>query len=193
MMREIPVKHFYTTPLAIFSLAIVMVWCLADFAERFMPGESSGRISSGRLSSLETEIFSIEPPHGNGVLAQYRSYLQQDTTSNQQIVELGMSAEEQSKQAGDLATMYIGDRKLELKAVVSDAKQQTSPLVVLILVSNVKTGDSEIERFSDRADVYGYQLRVLRNTQVELVRRKPSDGPAATEQVIRLTMFETSE
>ncbi|MCJ8294471.1 MAG: hypothetical protein MJK15_08705, partial [Colwellia sp.] len=114
---------------------------------------------------------------------------------------------QQAKQQGQLSRFFIGDNMLELKAIISNTtKNSTSSvaendktdalsknenskaskeLTVLLLVTNAKNNQSAIERFNNQADVYGYQLNILQNTQVVLTKKS-----AQGQQKVILTMYE---
>jgi len=182
-------KRLLTNKLAIIVMVLTLFWLMLDSFSRF-----SNKASSNIVEEVNTNITPLALPVLSRELVAQLS-LKYKQYSTEKAVDLkGLSAEEQAKQQGLLKSLFIGDNKLVLKAVIQytadnsaasrQAATEQTPLIALIQVTNVKTGQSGIEKFKNNQQVYGYQLTIEKNTQVVLTKQIEQ-----TKQTIILTMY----
>ena len=187
-------------------LLLTLVWVLVDAKQRLFNDDENNN-KQQQLS----EVVGASLPVANAVLLQeltsLLNFYQENDKRDASAATNVLSAEQQAKQQGQLSRFFIGDNMLELKAIISNTtKNSTSSvaendktdalsknenskaskeLTVLLLVTNAKNNQSAIERFNNQADVYGYQLNILQNTQVVLTKKS-----AQGQQKVILTMYE---
>jgi len=103
-----------------------------------------------------------------------------------------MSAAEQEKQQGELVSLFVGDNKLKLKAVVRYNKKSAEntgdhAYYALIETENLIKGERVVKKYQPKDDVFGYQLIIKQNQQVQLVAKK-----AGVQRIINLVMYQKS-
>jgi len=166
--------------LALGSAVLCMLFLVTDFNERFIVETDSKKLS---LESINvTELPSVKL--NDNVLTKTQTLLTPFITKEpDKLKEIeGMSLDEQAKQQGELTDLFINNNKLTLKAIIVDKSQRKNQLQALILVTDVKTNISKIEKFSHLNTVYGYNISIENNNQVTLSR-------AETAQEVILKMY----
>lgn len=172
-----------TDKLVQIALLLATLWCLTDFINSMVSGSSKG-VSLEKFADPNVVYQSFSEAEHNSLVERYSLFTpteneQQETTKAQQ----GMSLEEQQKQQGLMQSAFISDYKIALKAVVSNTV--TAEKQVLLQVENIKTGEINIERFSETEQVYGFDLKVLKATQISLSKTNADNS----QQKIILTMY----
>ncbi len=170
------------------TLVLVIIWCLFDALNRFsddaIQNNDTGTIVN--VSALSTPQLN-EQTFSN-IYKSYQQYV--NKKSDVQTKQKGLSAEEQAKQQGELTSFFVGDNKLQLKAVI---QSQSQGLIALIQSENIDSGIKAIEKFSQNTLVYGYTLTIEKNTQVKLTKQKNKNDESGQEQTkpqeILLTMY----
>lgn len=104
-----------------------------------------------------------------------------------------MSVAEQEKQQGELRSLFVGDNQLKLKAVVSYNVQQENNALekayyALIEVKDLTKGERVVQKYQHKDDVFGYQLIIKQNQQVQLVAQS---GEA--KRIINLVMYQITK
>ena len=204
MLNEI--KTLLTNRLAVLIILLTLLWSAVDSSSRLFAIKTN--------SAAKSKTFKVAPlimPQPSSQLvarlsAAYKRYRRdnKDAISHQQ----GLSLAEQAKQRGELKKLFIGDNKLELKAVLSVAltkktmqqtlskKLDTQQLNALIAITNIKTGKQKIEKHSNNSLLYGYLLTIKNNTQVVLTKRVLTDNQSIKPELaqhIVLTMYKSSQ
>jgi len=134
-----------------------------------------------RLS--DADIVSIEKA--------YENFEHSEELKQAEKVQL-MSAAEQEKQQGELVSLFVGDNKLKLKAVVRYNKQSAEntgdhAYYALIETENLTKGERVVQKYQHKDDIFGYQLIIKQNQQVQLVAKK-----AGVQRIINLVMYQKS-
>jgi len=159
-------KSFLSNKIVVVTFLITLLWIIFDVSQRF-----TGQIIK---KQQRQEQVAIQPLHNPSISAQaltelkkiYQQYRQNETTKSTNTDVL--SAEQQAKQQGALKALYIGDNKLELKAIINSIVASKTQRLAMIKVTNTKTMQASLERFKHLETVYGYQLNVIDNRQVQL-------------------------
>ena len=163
-------KPFFLQPLPIISGLLVSVWIFTDFSERFLLDKNSKAKSDINFEQSQLHPINISNEQQQSIISLYKEYKSEDKNGSSTKPEEGLSAEAQQQQRGILNQVFAGDKKLQLKAVIANDNQQLSLLKALLLVSDIKTGESNIEQFVNNTQLYGYTLTIDNNTQVTLSR-----------------------
>ncbi|MEW6989436.1 hypothetical protein AADZ91_01995 [Colwelliaceae bacterium 6441] len=77
----------------------------------------------------------------------------------------------EANQKGVLTTVFSGNNKLELKAVVDNKANGQNPISILILVTNIKGNKSSIKTFTKADQIYGFTIKEIKDTRVLLERK----------------------
>ncbi|CAH9052736.1 hypothetical protein PSECIP111951_00679 [Pseudoalteromonas holothuriae] len=175
----------YTSPTIVKLAALLTcVICLVDATQRF---------DIAQRESVGTRHLELSPlPQSNKlaiaekqrIMAFYDKYQEEtDPLSTLESLKV-LSDEEQENQNGVLEQLYVGDKKLTLRAVVrSETKTSGQTVLALIEVTNIATNaNAAVKRFKVGELVFGYYLDNITSTQVQLSR-------AQTGQQILLTMY----
>lgn len=191
-MNTLSLKH----KLSIVTIFLTLAWVVTDVSTR-LKREYQLKVDNSEIAEiLPLQLPLLDNQMVNLLSESYSQYKTIEAVeSNKQP---GMSAQEQKNQQGELQSLFIGDNKLQLKAVMkgltvgnsksistSNSKSDTlnkSALTALILTTDVKTGQKKIEKFENNSQMYGYYLSIEKNTQVILSNEK-------TQQEIILTMY----
>ena len=181
-MSQLTLFQLLTNKLGIAVIIISLLWSIADFADRIAS-------NNDKISKLteKPELTALHLPmlNANEVEKLSTSYLKYDQAKNEAPEkQQGMSLAEQAKQQGELKSLFIGDNKLQLKAVIKSNSENSKALHALILIKNVKTGEQSIEKYGQGSKVHGYQLAIAKNTQVILSK----DNEQGQQEII-LTMY----
>jgi len=168
----------FTSKLGITISLLSFIFIVTDVNQRF----ANNHVTKMRdeVAYSTGEITSPQLTHHNAKKLETFINKYQTTVVATPKQAIGMSDKDQNKQNGLLNTLYIDDNKLQLKAVIQTNKENQHQLQTLLLITNVINGEQNIEKFSNHASVYGYQLTIEKNTQVSLVRNA---------QTIILTMY----
>ena len=186
-----PLKVMLSNKLTQVTLALVILWCFFDALERFSDKAIKSNHSTNAITLSALSAPQLSERTFNDINKNYQQDLNKDQTA---ITQQGLSAEEQAKQQGELKSFFIGDNKLQLKAVIQNEPQ---PVVALIQIENINSGIKKIEAFSQKQLVYGYTLTIEKNTQVKLTKQKSKNKNINDEsgqdqpkpQAIILTMY----
>jgi hypothetical protein len=179
-----------TSKLSLLIIVLTLFWVISDIQQRLLTNSSV----ENKLATMQ-QVKVLPLPKANKALQEQLSSAMSPYATNAKTADESlniMTDEQQSKQQGDMSTLFVGDQSIELKAVISDfsivgqaneVDNQDKRLTALLLVTNLKTNTSTIERFTNQMDVYGYTLTILQNTQVLL-------SHDAHQQDVTLTMYE---
>lgn len=174
----------FKSKLTIGIALMVSLWVLTDVNSRFVNKDKILPKSSVRNINDKFNLPQLNAHHMNTLQETYAKY--QTDGLSAETNNKKMSAEEQKKQNGLLNALYIDGNKLQLKAVMENKtalnKSEKVQLQVLLLITNVDTGDKKVEKFTNQSLVYGYQLQIEKNTQVTLTKKQ-------NKQKITLTMY----
>jgi hypothetical protein len=159
-------KLLLSNKVVLVTFIVTLLWVMFDVNERF-----TGQVMKKQQKHEQVAILPLHNPSiSDQTLAElkksYQQYRQNETTKSTSSDIL--SAEQQAKQQGELKALYIGDNKLELKAIINSIVASKTQRLAMIKVTNVKTTQASLERFEHLDDVYGYQLAITNNRQVQL-------------------------
>jgi len=180
-------KAMFSNKLTRITIVLVILWCFFDALNRFTDtainsNDSDNAVTIAVLSAPQLSEYAF-----NELNKSYLQYISK--TVDEKSTQVGLTAAEQAKQQGELKSFFVGDNKLQLKAVLkvnnvdSSASSGAAELNALILITDVKSGQAKIEKFAHNSNVYGYNLNIVKGTQVSL-----SKGQGLHE--ITLTMYE---
>jgi len=196
-MMNTQLKKLFNQKVIIFSLIIISLWMVSDFSERFVSHKKNNNIKTDVTTLSELAPVGITQQQKQQIITLYQKYRTEADSDKNNKSQISLTKEQQEKQQGLLQHMFVGDNKIELKAIVSrgvNAQQQA-----LLLVSNTITGSRKIEAFINNSQVYGYQLKITKSTQVILTRlsgvsndneQTPNTELPKAKQVITLTMYQ---
>ena len=195
-------KSLITNKVAFLVILLTLLWCVADSRTRLLINNNNTQIKTTGFTAVALTL----PQPSEQLIAKlnvaYQKYHQK--INNDIIREQGLSEAEQAKQHGVLKKVFIGDLKLELKAVISvlnnpgeDHKGVASltnktQYVALIAITNVKSGKQKIKKFSNNSYAYDYLLTINKNTQVVLTK-KASEQRQNDKQKIVLQMYQSGK
>jgi len=191
--------HWYKrNKLFIVSLLVVLVFITLLDVGRLTPTTDSmqkkilmNRVESLMLPELSREDFTL-------IESSYKNFEQKKELKQTGQTQL-MSAVEQEKQQGELVSLFVGDNKLKLKAVVSYNTQSVSyntqsenkavehSYYALIEVANLIKDERVVQKYQHKDDVFGYQLIIKQNKQVQLVAQNDE-----LKRIINLVMYQKS-
>lgn len=172
----------YNNKINLFILFISLLWVSVDINQRFFlkPSNYQSNNAVENIRSLHIPLLSKATTKKlEQTIAPYDQI--EKTKTQQNNTNQKMSAEQQALQTGELKTVYIGENKIELKAIISNklsitnksknkgVSKKTSQSA-LLQVYNSSNQQSSIEEYANYADVYGFQLTILGNTQVQLIK-----------------------
>jgi hypothetical protein len=162
----------------IFSLVIGSFWPIADYISRFSNNSnnknkalviaSPQRLANSRLLAQEIELLDIA----------YEKYQAKPDKIKVELNNEKMTETEQLKQNGLLNEVFAGNNILKLKAIIDNGKGQSA----LIAITNIETNETELKSYQQGQILFGYQLAINTNTQVDLMNNK-------TKQLINLSMY----
>jgi len=186
----VELKAMFSNKLTRITVVLVILWCFFDALNRF-----SGQTIDSKGADNAITIAALSAPQlsertFSELNKSYQQYISK--TVDQKSTQVGLTAAEQAKQQGELKSFFIGDNKLQLKAVIQN---QPKNLIALIQVESITSGIKTIEKFSQNTLVYGYELTIEKNTQVKLTKKKSKNynaesGPEQSNpQEIILTMY----
>lgn len=182
-------NNLITNKLGLLVIVLTFLWVTADFNSRLT--------TSTNLQDKNTLIGSVTPlPLPNlsresvlSLAMAYKKY-QTDNDVKVPVKSVGMSEQQQAEQKGELNSLFIGDNKLNLKAIINrnavkhNSATKSKNLVALILIKNLVSAKSEIKQFSHNAQVQGFVLTIDKNTQVNFTKQLETG-----EQKVTLTMY----
>lgn len=193
--------YILRSKLSLFVLLLTLFLVIIDAKKRFF-GDDINNNKQQTVSALPI----LPLPKANAELQQevdreFKSYQENDMQDADKALSL-MGVEEQAKQQGELTKLFAGDNIIELKAVIintkpnrlkspilnSEPSKLAEDLTVLLLVTNAKSNNSVIERFTNQDDVYGYKLNIIENTQITLIKNNEQG-----QQKVVLTMYEKNK
>ncbi|SFC52318.1 hypothetical protein [Pseudoalteromonas denitrificans] len=184
------IQNLITNKLGLFVIVLTSLWIATDINSRLsITSETANR------NTLIDAVVAFKPPqlskvHFLDLKMAYKKY-QSENVDSKPIQNIGMSEQDQARQKGELSNLFIGENKLTLKAVInrniseSNTTVKAKQLVALILIENVKSGESEIKRFSHNDQMQGFVLTIDKNTQVNFTKRLKGG-----EQKVTLTMYD---
>lgn len=196
-------KNLFNRKLTLASIILTSLWMIDDFSQRFTEASKRKNMNVDQTILTELTPTGITEQQKNQIITLYQQY-RINAADNIPKKQQGLTAKQQTQQQGLLKQLFIGDYKLELKAVISKASEGENSIELnsaraLLRVSNIISGDVKIEAFANYSQVFGYRMLIEKNTQVTLSRLLPTDEAAqadggaqtvATEQVITLTMYQ---
>jgi hypothetical protein len=190
------IKHsmhtVFLNKLGVAVLLLTLLWVVIDAKQRLFSNQQGVQ-----SLQLPTSVSTLALPKANeplvqaltNTLAPYQDKNSENSNSN--INQL-MTLEQQAQQSGDLSQLFVGDKTLALKALITktidsaNTSAQNQLQKALLLVTHIPTNESVIESFENKANVYGYQLSILTNNQIMLTKEN-----AQSTQQVTLTLYET--
>jgi hypothetical protein len=182
----------FLNKLGLAVLLLTLLWVVIDAKQRFFAEPKTAQ-------SLQppTSVSTLVLPKTNeplvqaltNTLAPYQDKNSENSNSN---TNQRMTLEQQAQQSGDLSQLFVGDKTLALKALITktidsaNTSAQNQLQKALLLVTHIPTNESVIESFENKANVYGYQLSILSNNQIMLTKEN-----AQSTQQVTLTLYET--
>ncbi|MDX2369997.1 MAG: hypothetical protein QNK36_16605 [Colwellia sp.] len=170
-----------TNKVVLFTLVVTLVWIIFDVNQRFL--------GQAKTKTAKQEQVSIKPMHLPNASAQNiaeltERYLQYRSNDSEKKTAIDvLSAEQQAKQQGELKALFIGDNKLELKAIFNSIVSKKAQRIVMLKVTNIKSNQQSLESYGHLDNVYGYQLNVIDNHHIEL------NNLSNKKQLIGLSMY----
>ena len=165
--------------------AFALLWLISDFSTRFI-SEQQSRSQESSYKLTDISIPKLSEQQVSSIIELFSPYRipTEEAADKDKVADATsvMSKEAQAGQSGELSELFVDDNKLMLKGVIGN--QDSNNRVALIQVTNSTNNESKLERFSQPGKVYGYDLTILTNTKVKLVR-----VAGEQEQVIVLTLF----
>jgi len=175
-----------TSKTAIVVIIVTLSWVGADVSERLFQGSQKNTHNDNPFNVQPMKLPSVTEETLVQIEQGYEKY--RTTSTEKKADSAGMSIEEQAKQTGELKSVFIGNKKLELKAVLTEEskinQKNEKKQSVLLQVIDTEKDTSVIEKFSNLDSVYGFQLEVISNTQVQLTKQNND-----LQQKIMLTMY----
>ncbi len=178
----------WTEPFSIMTIIIMLLWLIFDFSERFIASRNK-LISPGiRFEEIQRKTLTISSDQKTEILSLYSQYTLEKQANQSIGMEKGLSIEKQILQNGELDQLFAGDIKIELKAIITDSRPNTSDFKVMLQILTISTGERKIETYANGGDVYGYTLQVEENTQITLSRINRIEERDVLQKVV-LTMY----
>ncbi|OUL57635.1 hypothetical protein [Pseudoalteromonas ulvae] len=147
--------------LCIASISALLI--LNDFNQRFISTDQHKTTTIEIELPQALQVPLLSQASFDALQLMYGSFQSEETEQNTQPGTAIPTAEQQAAQQGRLLTVFAGDNALTLKAVINDAQQY-----VLIAQKNLKTGQQEVVKYANGAELSGYVISVQSNIQVEL-------------------------
>lgn len=182
----------FLNKLGLAVLLLTLLWVVIDAKQRFFAEPKTAQ-------SLQppTSVSTLVLPKTNESLVQALTntlapYQDKNSENSNSKTNQQMTLEQQAQQSGDLSQLFVGDKTLALKALITktidsaNTSAQTQQQKALLLVTHIPTNESVIESFENKANVYGYQLSILTNNQIMLTKEN-----AQSTQQVTLTLYET--
>jgi hypothetical protein len=189
------IKHsmhtVFLNKLGVAVLLLTLLWVVIDAKQRLFSNQQGAQ-------SLQppTSVSTLALPKANKPLVQALTislapYQDKNSENSNSKTNQQMTLEQQAQQSGDLSQLFVGDKTLALKALITktidsaNTSAQTQQQKALLLVTHTPTNESVIESFENKANVYGYQLSILSNNRVMLTKEN-----AQSTQQVTLTLYE---
>jgi hypothetical protein len=189
------IKHsmhtVFLNKLGLAVLLLTLLWVVIDAKQRLFSNQQGAQ-------SLQppTSVSTLALPKANESLVQALTntlapYQDKNSENSNSKTNQQMTLEQQAQQSGDLSQLFVGDKTLALKALITktidsaNTSAQTQQQKALLLVTHTQTNESVIESFENKANVYGYQLSILSNNRVMLTKEN-----AQSTQQVTLTLYE---
>jgi hypothetical protein len=190
------IKHsmhtVFLNKLGVAVLLLTLLWVVIDAKQRLFSNQQGAQ-------SLQppTSVSTLALPKTNESLVQALTntlapYQDKNSENSNSKTNQQMTLEQQAQQSGDLSQLFVGDKTLALKALITktidsaNTSAQNQLQKALLLVTHTPTNESVIESFENKANVYGYQLSILSNNRVMLTKEN-----AQSTQQVTLTLYET--
>jgi len=191
-VTAIELRAMFSNKLITITVILVILWCFFDALNRFTDKSINSNDADNAVTIAALSAPQLSERTFSEINKSYQQYISK--TVDEKSTQVGLTAAEQAKQQGELKSFFIGDNKLQLKAVIQN---QPKNLIALIQVENITSGIKTIEKFSQNTLVYGYQLTIEKNTQVKLTKQKSksknhnaeSGQEQSNPQEIILTMY----
>jgi hypothetical protein len=180
------IKQPYWNKFSLLVTVVTTIWLCSDFSSRILSQQQQQNRAQVEFNIATLTLPNLPEKVVNELALAYKNIKpEKDQTKNK--VEL-MSAQQQAQQQGKLQSVFAGDKKLQLKAVIQQKQINGADYLALLSVTDQLSGKIEIKSYGQLADVFGYQLKIDKNTLVHL--QKTSEFG---EQKITLLMFQMAE
>ena len=193
-MKIVRVLSLPSSKTVMVVIAVTLLWVSSDVNERLFQHRQQNGQNVNRADVKVMMLPSVTTKTLAEIKQRYEKYRQASAEKTPAEMAITMSMEEQAKQTGELKTVFIGNKKLALKAVLSIIsiektinRTKKSTQSVLFQITDSESNTAVIEKFTNLAMVYGFQLKVINNTQVQLTKQNYGQ-----QQKIILTMYTPS-
>jgi hypothetical protein len=176
------IKLIFTNKVAIITVLLTVLWISTDVSQRLVNEPKQNSRSSNVLDVKAFFLPNVPMQTAAQIKQAYKKYRTEVASVPAPLS--GMTAAEQSQQTGELPALFVGEHKLVLKAIVHNEQQRSA----LMQITNIKDKSLRVEKFNDLGDVYGFQLQVINNTQVQLSKQNVNER-----QLITLTMYKLEQ
>lgn len=189
-MRNIVVKHVLRQPVVVFSLLVTFLWVLTDASNRLVHQSKQSTQSSNAQASVVVPAMQLSSAEHQFISQQFERFKRDEDAEPEAQTQL--TAEQQLAQQGLMQQVFVNNKKLILKAVITEqvnaSKKQEAKAYALINVTDQKTGESKLIKAANNQQIESFTLTISTSTQVELVRNNPQG-----EQRINLTMYRVAD
>ena len=192
-LKSTIISYYKTNRFSLLTALIMVVLLFLLDMSRFQSTDNLHK-KTRPLNNIDTLTLPVLTNEAFALIEKTYEKFQQDVNVLQNTKTQVMSAEQQEKQQGELVSVFVGDNQLKLKAVVSynespqsDTSKQA--FYALIKVINLTKGDSVIQKYFQGEDVFGYQLVIEQNQQVQLIAHVDEQGNK-TKRTINLRMYQ---
>lgn len=187
-------SEIFKSNTSIVAFIITLLWAVSDYSSRIIYDGESATENNGNKQIMALNSPTISEPlkqHINQLYARH----EKDNPENEVEIKAteknkGLSEEEQALQAGELKTVFAGDKKLQLRAVLMAENILDGQLIIdkkiLLQVTSLDNSYNKIETYTNHDTIYGFKMSIINNTQVLLVKTLDKLGK---QQTITLSMY----
>lgn len=162
-------------------LKLVVVFCLLfavkDWADRILVQEEATQAAQNDSGVKPSVPVSLTELQADAILSRFSQYIDQALPKAEVIKELALDF--QRNQEGELSSLFSGNKKLELKAVISDGNAKYA----LLKSTNMESGEQEMLRIYEGQSMIRYKLQNLSIANADFISE---DG-----KQVSLKMFDT--
>ena len=150
-------------------IVLTTLWAADHAANQFAAPNSDKGKYNGQNSYQPLPLPQIAPDIRDKL---QQLYVQYDSSEPQDAVPTTTARIDETAQHGAMQEMFAEGNRLQLKAVVQDNDQRYGDAYALIAVTNPDSRQSEVIKYRHGDSVFGFQLTLVNNTQVQLSKSK---------------------
>lgn len=156
------------SPVSLLVGIITLIYLFSDYSERLtIDSPTSKSLEGAQQYNVDTDLL-LDSETREQIINLYKAMAPEEEEKSASKKSEQLTLEQQLAQSGELKKVYVDNTLIELKAVI--AENRSNDIDVLLQITDMETGSSNIQRVKNNDQILGFDLKVNSQISVALTR-----------------------